>query len=213
MRHRCPGTWSQAECRAPCHVARWVMVPARRNRYGTEPVSVRTKAGWSIGVDASRTPRCNGMAGIHPILWGGPQQVMFGLPVHHPNMLSRPGNSGMLIGFSLPGIHHSGSRTGSTNNRTVGERCWIAISQSPCDPASEAPRQGWACRNGLPGNMQVLGEVRGVRLTGEGSGWECNGDWQRRDDARLAGCWFCQAVRPLSSRVLYRVLCQSHGLR
>ena len=117
----------------------------------------------SMGVDSSRTHRGSGMAGIHPIPWGGAgtKQVMFGLPVHHPNMLSRPGNSGMLIGFSLPGIHHSGLRTGSTNNRTVGERCWIAISQLPCDPASEAPRQGWACRNGLPGNMQVLGEVRG----------------------------------------------------
>ena len=190
------------------------MVPARRNRYGTEPLSVRTKTGWSIGVDSSRTHRGNGVTGIHPIPWrgAGTKQVMFGFPVDHPNVLSRSGNSGMLVGFSLPGIHHSGLRKGSTNNRTVGERCWIVISQSPCDPASEVPRQGWACRNGLPGNMQVLGEVRGVRLTGEGSGWECNGGRQRRDNAGLAGCWFCQAARPLSPRVLYRVLCQSHGL-
>ena len=25
------------------------------------------------------------------------------------------------------------------------------------------------------------------------------------------GCWFCQAMRPWSPRVLYRVACQSHG--
>ena len=42
-------------------------------------------------------------------------------------------------------------------HRAGGDRCWIAISPSLCDPASEVPRQGWACRNGLPGNMQVLG--------------------------------------------------------
>ena len=46
---RRPGTGSQAECRAPCHGVRRAMVPACRNRYGRELVSVRTKAGWLIG--------------------------------------------------------------------------------------------------------------------------------------------------------------------
>ena len=74
--------------------------------------------GWSIGVNSSRTHRFNRMAGIHPIPWGGTgtKQVMFGFPMHRPNVLSRFGNSRMLVVFSLSGIQHSGLRTGSTNN-------------------------------------------------------------------------------------------------
>ena len=77
------------------------------------PVSVRTKAGWSMGGCVPQTHRGNGTAGIHPLPWGRTCRTAFRytVPMCHRN----PETAGMLVGFSRPGIHHSGLRTGSTH--------------------------------------------------------------------------------------------------
>lgn len=116
VHHRRQGTRSQAECRAPCHVARGRWFPrvetgTARSPYRSEPRQGLVDWGGFV----PKTHRCNGMAGMHPIPWGVTKQVLFGLPVSHSNVLSKPGNSGMLVGFSLLGSHHSGLRTGSIN--------------------------------------------------------------------------------------------------
>ena len=99
----------------PCHVTKWVMVPVCRNRYGTDWPRTYLSEPRQVGQLGWIRPEPITSAGWQTSDSLGREQVICGLPVSHSNVLSKPGHSGLLVGFNLPGSHNSRWRTGSIN--------------------------------------------------------------------------------------------------
>ena len=173
------------------------------------PVSVRTKAGWSMGGMRPANPSRQ-RDGRDPSASLGTDEagavLLSGAP--SPGVIETRKQRACWLVSACPASLPADCGQARPIHRTVGDRCRIAISPSRCAPASEAPTQGWACRNGLPGNRQVPGEVPRLRLTGEGSERDgaCSG-WLA---VKLWCCHYREREDPAANRALDRTRCRRH---
>ena len=96
--------------------------------------------------------------------------MIFGLPMHRPDALSKPGNSGLLVVSVCPtsSTADCSSALGITGPYgRLSEKVWvIGNTLRTRHPRCRSTARPAGCRKALPGNTRALGEVR--RFDGRG---------------------------------------------